>query len=89
MKVPDSYSQVKRERKRDMGKKEKTRSVSAYMNQFGKYFRKNWQLYIIFLLPGLLLTLIFTIIPTIRAFLLSLTNATSLGLKSKFVFMEN
>ena len=37
----DSYRQVKRERKRDMRKKEKTGSVSAYMNQFGKYFRKN------------------------------------------------
>lgn len=36
----DSYRQVKRERKRDMRKKEKTGSVSAYMNQFGKYFRK-------------------------------------------------
>lgn len=34
----DSYRQVKRERKRDMRKKEKTGSVSAYMNQFGKYF---------------------------------------------------
>ena len=33
------------------------------MNQFGKYFRKNWQLYIIFLLPGLLLTLIFKYLP--------------------------
>ena len=40
-------------------------------------------------LPAFLLTLIFTIIPTIRAFLLSLTNATSLGLNSKFVFLEN
>ena len=40
-------------------------------------------------LPAFLLTLIFTIIPTIRAFLLSLTNATYLGLKSKFVFLEN
>lgn len=59
----DSYRQVKRERKRDMRKKEKTGSVSAYMNQFGKYFRKNWQLYIIFLLPGLLLTLIFKYLP--------------------------
>ena len=46
-----------------MRKKEKTGSVSAYMNQFGKYFRKNWQLYIIFLLPGLLLTLIFKYLP--------------------------
>ena len=40
-------------------------------------------------LPAFLLTLVFTIIPTIRAFLLSLTNATSLGLNSKFVFLEN
>ena len=63
VRVLDSYRQVKRERKRDMRKKEKTGSVSAYMNQFGKYFRKNWQLYIIFLLPGLLLTLIFKYLP--------------------------
>ena len=63
VRVLDSYRQVKRERKRDMRKKEKTGSVSAYMNQFGKYFQKNWQLYIIFLLPGLLLTLIFKYLP--------------------------
>ena len=40
-------------------------------------------------LPAFILTLFFTIIPTIRALLLSLTNATSLGLNNKFVFLEN
>ena len=58
-------------------KKKKERAEAA-----GRFY-----LYMCF--TSLLLTLIFTIIPTIRAFLLSLTNATSLGLNSKFVFLEN
>lgn len=40
-------------------------------------------------LPPFLLTLTFTIIPTFRAMWLSLTNATSLGLNSKFIGLEN
>ena len=40
-------------------------------------------------LPTFLLTLTFTIIPTFRALWLSLTNATSLGLNSKFIGLEN
>lgn len=48
----DSYRQVKRERKRDMRKKEKTGSVSAYMNQFGKYFRKKLAAVYHFLIAG-------------------------------------
>ena len=35
----------------------------GYLRKFAKYFRKNWQLYVIFLLPGLLLTLIFKYLP--------------------------
>lgn len=40
-------------------------------------------------IPTLLLTLFFTIIPTIRAFYLSLTSATALSLNPKFVGLEN
>lgn len=40
-------------------------------------------------LPAVALTLIFTIWPTLQALYLSLTNATSLGLNSKFVGFEN
>lgn len=40
-------------------------------------------------IPTFILTMLFTIIPTLRAFWLSLTNATSLGLNSKFVGLEN
>ncbi|MGN0307390.1 MAG: carbohydrate ABC transporter permease [Lachnospiraceae bacterium] len=40
-------------------------------------------------LPALFLTMTFTVIPTFRALWLSLTNATSLGLNSKFIGLEN
>lgn len=40
-------------------------------------------------IPTLLLTLFFTIIPTIRAFYLSLTSATALSLNPKFIGLEN
>jgi len=39
--------------------------------------------------PAVALTIIFTVIPTIRALYLSFTNATSLGTNAKFVFLEN
>lgn len=40
-------------------------------------------------LPALILTLFFTILPTIRACLLSFTNATALSLNPKFCGLEN
>lgn len=40
-------------------------------------------------LPTFILTMLFTVIPTLRALWLSFTNATSLGLNSKFVGLEN
>jgi len=40
-------------------------------------------------IPTLILTLLFTIYPTIKALLMSLTDATSLGTNSKFVGLEN
>lgn len=40
-------------------------------------------------LPALLLTLFFTIIPAVRAFYLSLTDSTALSLNPKFVGLEN
>ena len=40
-------------------------------------------------LPALILTLFFTILPTIRACLLSFTNATALSLNPKFCALEN
>ena len=35
----------------------------GYWKRFGRYFCKNWQLYIIFLMPALLLTIIFKYLP--------------------------
>ena len=40
-------------------------------------------------LPAVILTLMFTIWPTVQALYLSLTNATSLGLNNKFVWLDN
>ena len=40
-------------------------------------------------LPAVILTLMFTIWPTVQALYLSFTNATSLGLKNKFVGLDN
>lgn len=40
-------------------------------------------------LPAVLLTLMFTIWPTVQALYLSFTNATSLGLNNKFVWLDN
>lgn len=40
-------------------------------------------------LPAVILTLIFTIWPTVQALYLSFTNATSLGLNNKFVWLDN
>lgn len=40
-------------------------------------------------LPAVILTLMFTIWPTVQALYLSFTNATSLGLNSKFVWLDN
>lgn len=40
-------------------------------------------------IPTLALTLCFTILPTLRALLLSFTNATSLGMNNKYVGLEN
>ena len=40
-------------------------------------------------LPAVLLTLMFTIWPTVQALYLSFTNATSLGLNNKFVGLDN
>lgn len=40
-------------------------------------------------LPAVILTLIFTIWPTVQALYLSFTNATSLGLNNKFVGLDN
>ena len=40
-------------------------------------------------LPAVILTLMFTIWPTVRALYLSFTNATSLGLNNKFVALDN
>lgn len=46
-----------------MVKTQKGSSITGYFRKFAKYFVKNWQLYLIFLLPGLLLTLIFKYLP--------------------------
>ena len=40
-------------------------------------------------LPAVILTLMFTIWPTVQALYLSFTNATSLGLNNKFVVLDN
>ena len=40
-------------------------------------------------LPAVILTLMFTIWPTVQALYLSFTNATSLGLNNKFVWLNN
>ena len=40
-------------------------------------------------LPAMILTLMFTIWPTVQALYLSFTNATSLGLNNKFVGLDN
>lgn len=40
-------------------------------------------------LPAVILTLMFTILPTAQALYLSFTNATSLGLNNKFVGLDN
>ena len=40
-------------------------------------------------LPAVILTLMFTIWPTVQALYLSFTNATSLGLNNKFVWLHN
>ena len=40
-------------------------------------------------LPAVILTLMFTILPTLQALYLSFTNATSLGLNNKFVGLDN
>ena len=40
-------------------------------------------------LPAVILTLMFTIWPTVQALYLSITNATSLGLNNKFVGLDN
>lgn len=40
-------------------------------------------------LPAVILTLMFTIWPTVQALYLSFTNATSLGLNNKFVWLDN
>ena len=40
-------------------------------------------------LPAVILTLTFTIWPTVQALYLSFTNATSLGLNNKFVWLDN
>lgn len=40
-------------------------------------------------LPAVILTLLFTIWPTVQALYLSFTNATSLGLNNKFVWLDN
>lgn len=40
-------------------------------------------------LPAVILTLMFTICPTVQALYLSFTNATSLGLNNKFVWLDN
>ena len=36
---------------------------APYFYRFGKYVKKNWQLYLIFLMPAFLLTLIFKYLP--------------------------
>ena len=43
--------------------KVKVKTEEGYWKRFGKYFVKNWQLYIIFLLPALLMTIIFKYLP--------------------------
>lgn len=40
-------------------------------------------------LPAVILTVMFTIWPTVQALYLSFTNATSLGLNNKFVWLDN
>lgn len=43
--------------------RKKTVSAKQTMRQKLAYVRKNWQLYVIFLMPALLLTIIFKYIP--------------------------
>ena len=55
--------------------------------------KKAQQLPVLFIcvsvLPAVILTLMFTIWPTLQALYLSFTNATSLGLNNKFVALDN
>lgn len=46
-----------------MGKTREASPQTGYFRKFASYFKRNWQLYLIFLLPGLLLTLIFKYFP--------------------------
>lgn len=55
----------------------------------GKTQKKPVGFICICVIPTLLLTLFFTIIPTLRAFYLSLTSATALSLNPKFIGLEN
>lgn len=43
--------------------KSRLSSKQSYFKRFGIYFVKNWQLYLIFLFPALLLTIIFKYLP--------------------------
>lgn len=43
--------------------KTKVKAEEGYFKRFGKYFVKNWQLYVIFLFPALLMTIIFKYLP--------------------------
>lgn len=43
--------------------KTKVKAEEGYFRRFGKYFVKNWQLYVVFLFPALLMTIIFKYLP--------------------------
>lgn len=43
--------------------KTKVKAEEGYFKRFGKYFVKNWQLYVVFLFPALLMTIIFKYLP--------------------------
>lgn len=75
---------------RGMINEKKKTSLSGYLCKFGRYFRKNWQLYVIFLLPGLLLTLIFKYLPMLGIVIAFEEYSPFLGyFKSKWIGLYN
>lgn len=58
--------------------------------KFANYFRRHWQLYLIFLLPGLLLTVIFKYLPMLGIVIAFEDYSPFLGyLKSKWIGLYN
>lgn len=64
--------------------------MTANCKKFGNYFRRHWQLYLIFLLPGLLLTVIFKYLPMLGVVIAFEDYSPFLGyLRSKWIGLYN